>query len=111
MKKNVWQSGLKVLFLLVISVTTHSQPNKQGKVLVQKFLAPSIQNNKGGEDANRRLTIYLPPEYDKSNQRYPTIYFLHGFASDDFVSAGFSLMNFICLPELSAKPRCKTMLQ
>jgi len=83
----------------------HSQPAKQ------TFLAPSIQNNKGGEDANRRLTIYLPPEYDKSNQRYPTIYFLHSFASDDFVSAGFSLMNYICLPELSAKPRRKTMLQ
>ena len=83
MKKNVWQSGLKVLFLLVISVTTHSQPNKQGKIVVQKFLAPSIQNNKGGEDPLRQVSIYLPPGYEEKNQRYPTIYFLHGVGGND----------------------------
>ncbi len=83
MKRKVWQSGLKVLFLLLISVTTYSQSNKQGKVVVQKFLAPSIQNNKGGEDPLRQVSVYLPPGYDNSNQRYPTIYFLHGVATDD----------------------------
>ncbi len=67
MKRKVWQSGLKVLFLLLISVTTYSQSNKQGKVVVQKFLAPSIQNNKGGEDPLRQVSVYLPPGY---NERY-----------------------------------------
>ena len=55
----------------------------QGKIITRKFLAPSLQNNKGGEDPNRRLTIYLPPDYEKSNKRYPVLYFLHGFATDD----------------------------
>lgn len=54
----------------------------QGKVEEKVFSAPSIQNNKGGEDANRKLTIYLPPGYEKGNQRYPTLYFLHGYAAD-----------------------------
>ncbi len=62
----------------------------QGKVITQKFSAPSLQNNKGGEDANRRLSIYLPAGYDQSNKRYPVLYFLHGFASDDE-----EMMNYI----------------
>jgi hypothetical protein len=54
-----------LLFLSFLSLVCFSQ----GKVITQKFLAPSIQNNKGGEDANRRLTIYLPPGYEKTTQR------------------------------------------
>lgn len=75
--KNVFLS-----ILLLITVATYSQSN-DGKMVIQKFLAPSIQGNPGGEDPDRRVTIYLPAGYDKSNERYPVIYFLHGFASDD----------------------------
>lgn len=75
--KNIFLS-----ILLLITVTAYSQTN-DSKVVVQKFLAPSIQGNPGGEDPNRRVTIYLPAGYETSNERYPVIYFLHGFASDD----------------------------
>ena len=54
----------------------------QGRVEEKTFLAPSIQNNVGGEDPNRKLIIYLPPGYDSNNDRYPTLYFLHGYAAD-----------------------------
>jgi len=74
---------LPIILLYCFTSICYSQTNTGGKVVAQKFLAPSIQNNKGGEDANRRLSIYLPPGYDNGNQRYPTIYFLHGFATDD----------------------------
>lgn len=76
--KNIF---LAILLLMV--VTSYSQTSKEGKVVVQKILASSIQNNKGGEDPFRQVSIYLPPGYDESSQRYPTIYFLHGFAVDD----------------------------
>jgi S-formylglutathione hydrolase FrmB len=68
-----------LLFLSFLSLVCFSQ----GKVITQKFLAPSLKKNTGGEDANRRLTIYLPPGYEKTTQRYPVLYFLHGFAADD----------------------------
>jgi S-formylglutathione hydrolase FrmB len=55
----------------------------QGKIVVQKILSESIKNNKGGEDPSRDISIYLPPGYDASNQRYPTVYFLHGLNTDD----------------------------
>lgn len=39
--------------------------------------------NKGGEDPNRKVSVYLPPNYDASTQRYPVIYYLHGFMGKD----------------------------
>lgn len=72
---------LTVLCILFLSVVTYSQ----GKVITQTFIAASIQNNKGGEDANRRLSIYLPPGYETSTQRYPVIYVLHGYGGTDSV--------------------------
>ncbi|TWI79500.1 putative esterase [Lacibacter cauensis] len=70
---------LTVLCILFLSVVTYSQ----GKVITQNFVAASIQNNKGGEDANRRLSIYLPPDYETSTQCYPVIYVLHGYGGTD----------------------------
>ena len=69
--------------LLLVVFSSYSQSIKESKVVVQKFLAPSIQNNKGGEDPMRQLTIYLPPGYDGTTSNYPVIYFLHGFAVTD----------------------------
>jgi S-formylglutathione hydrolase FrmB len=31
----------------------------------------------------RQISVYLPPGYEESTQRYPTIYFLHGFGVND----------------------------
>lgn len=72
---------LTALLYLFLGATTYSQ----GKVITQTFIAHSIQNNKGEEDANRRLSIYLPPGYETSTQRYPVIYVLHGYGGTDSV--------------------------
>lgn len=74
---------LTLLALMLITFCTYCQTAKEGKIIVQRFLATSIQNNKGGEDPLRRVSVYVPPGYSESSQRYPTIYFLHGFAVDD----------------------------
>ena len=72
---------IPVLFLFLNNLS--AQNLQKGKVVVEKFLAVYIQGNRGGEDPLRRLTIYLPPGYDNSKQRYPVIYYLHGFLSND----------------------------
>lgn len=74
---------LTSIAFIFISTNSICQSNSEGKVIVQKFLAPSIQNNKGGEDPLRKVSVYVPPGYSTSTQRYPTIYFLHGFATND----------------------------
>ena len=69
------------IVLLLLSIATSALT--QGTIVTKTFRAPSIEGNKGAEDPNRRLTIYLPPGYAESTERFPVLYFLHGFASDD----------------------------
>ena len=73
----------QIILLLTLFISLKNFGQDTSKLEYIKFLAPSIQNNKGGEDANRSLSIYLPPGYAKSKDRYPVIYFLHGFAVQD----------------------------
>ncbi len=75
---------LSILLLLpLFYYYGYAQKSTESKVVTKTFEAASIAGNKAGEDANRRLSIYLPPGYDQSNERYPVIYFLHGFAVND----------------------------
>lgn len=55
----------------------------QGKIERREFVAASLENNPAGEDALRQLSIYLPEDYEKGNQRYPVIYVLHGYGGTD----------------------------
>jgi enterochelin esterase-like enzyme len=54
----------------------------QGKVVSFTLNSKALQNT-GGEDPNRKVSVYLPPNYDASTQRYPVIYYLHGFMGKD----------------------------
>jgi len=77
--KGVWI----LITLLLFSTSCFSQQPRKGKILEQKILSKSIEGNPGGEDPSRSVTIYLPPGYEAGYQRYPVIYFLHGFGADD----------------------------
>jgi predicted alpha/beta superfamily hydrolase len=69
------------LLLLIISTIVIAQ----GKLVRREFMATSLQNNKGGEDPLRQLTVYLPPDYEMGTQRYPVIYVLHGYGGTDSI--------------------------
>src|SRR5450432_3395699 len=71
------------VLLALISLTFSFGQNLKGTVIHERFLAPSLVENPAGEDAMRRLTIYLPPGYYQSKQHYPVIYFLHGMYGED----------------------------
>lgn len=70
-----------LFFLLQTFCLGYSQNNK-GKIIVAHINSPSLQNT-GGENPVRRITIYLPPHYDETTNRYPVIYYLHGFYWSD----------------------------
>lgn len=42
--------------------------------------SPALEGNLQGNDATRDVWVYLPPGYAKGRQRYPVVYFLHGYA-------------------------------
>ena len=77
--RNIFATFLVIL----ISLSTTFGQKINGTVIHERFLAPSIQGNPAGEDAMRRVTIYLPPGYYQSKQHYPVIYFLHGMYGED----------------------------
>jgi S-formylglutathione hydrolase FrmB len=76
---------LKFLFLLCC-LSGHSQ---KGKTVTTHFSAPSIRGNTGGESSERRMTIYLPPGYNAGKNRYPVIYYLHGYTFNDSTCAAW----------------------
>lgn len=51
----------------------------QGSLEQIKVFGPSLSGNLEQDDPNRDVHVYLPPNYESSNKRYPVIYFLHGY--------------------------------
>jgi S-formylglutathione hydrolase FrmB len=59
--------------------------NTRGTI-VTKIINSVYLKNSGGENPNRRISIYLPPGYDQSTKHYPVIYYLHGFLNTDSIT-------------------------
>ena len=55
-----------------------------GKITSFVLNSKALQNT-GGENPNRKVSVYLPPNYNASTQRYPVIYYLHGFMGKDSI--------------------------
>ena len=73
-------------FISLITIVTFCSigygQSLKGKI-IKDFITSSLLHNEGGENTTRRLTIYLPPKYDETNERYPVLYYLHGFTMTD----------------------------
>lgn len=67
------------LFLYVLATSLFAQ----GKIVTDRITSPSLEGNKLGDPATRNITIYLPPGYDSSDERYSVIYLLHGYGGDE----------------------------
>jgi S-formylglutathione hydrolase FrmB len=79
----VWGFMIRLLFGSINSV---AQTNGHGTFVHLRFEAASIKGNLAGENALRRVSVYLPPGYDKGNTRYPVIYCLHAYDTSDSTS-------------------------
>lgn len=73
----------KTLLLITLHLSLFTWATAQtGKVVSFELNSKALQNT-GGENPNRKVSVYLPPNYDASTQRYPVIYYLHGFMGKD----------------------------
>lgn len=63
------------IFLLILAATSFAQFS--GKVIEERTVKSSILNKQV------RYTIYLPPDYEKSERTYPVVYLLHGYTDDN----------------------------
>lgn len=58
---------------------------QSSKIVVEKINARTLVNP-AGENPEREISIYLPPDYDKLKNRYPVIYYLHGFQANHIIT-------------------------
>jgi len=73
------------IFLLLFSLRLAAQTAPPaGRVVVAYLDSKLLRGNPGGENPRRRVSVYLPPGYDANpRQRYPVLYYLHGFTWSD----------------------------
>jgi len=69
-----------LVFVLIGQIVLAQYPS--GKIVVHRLYSAALENQ-GGENPTRRVSIYLPPGYESSEDRYPVIYYLHGFTASD----------------------------
>jgi S-formylglutathione hydrolase FrmB len=73
------------LFLGLIVLITARSGFAQGHTPARKPISPRVQElsfHSKALDRDMRYTLVLPVDYDKSQQRYPVLYLLHGWAGD-----------------------------
>lgn len=52
-------------------------------MVVDTLRSRALEGNRIGDTMDRKVTVYLPPAYDRNPaQRFPVVYLLHGFTSD-----------------------------
>ncbi|MDQ1804711.1 alpha/beta hydrolase [Chryseobacterium sp. PTM-20240506] len=92
-----------IFLAFILSVHLFSaQKIPEGKV-VTTFITAKTLHNKAGENPKRRISVYLPPDYEKSLKRYPVIYYLHGFFWNDSLLVGSDRINHIIDRAIEAK--------
>ncbi len=87
-------TGYVLFFVLLVAVLIVHESNGQinaGKVTTFTINAKSL-HNKGGENPNRKVSVYLPPQYETSNKRFPVIYYMHGFMGTDSINANMKMI-------------------
>ncbi|MGA9521753.1 MAG: alpha/beta hydrolase-fold protein [Myxococcaceae bacterium] len=60
-----------------------------GTVEIVELDAPSLEGNPLGDPTRRAMPVYLPPGYEGGNERFPVVYFLHGFTGSGTKWVGF----------------------
>lgn len=82
---------LGLFYLLFIAGPSIAQ---QGGTVVFDSIYSKRLENRYGENPKRAISIYLPPGYSNSMERYPVIYFLHGFNSDHRLPGEKELLDY-----------------
>src|SRR6188474_1510080 len=91
--------AILALPLLLVPATGFAEPASQhtaGHYERVKVHGASLVGNLDGDPADRDVSIYLPPGYEKQpKRRYPVLYLLHGFTDSDSCWFGLEKAHFV----------------
>jgi enterochelin esterase-like enzyme len=75
------------------TATAHHNAGKYERVTVH---GRSLEGNLEGDTPDRKVSVYLPPSYEREpGRRYPVLYLLHGFTDSDSRWFGLSGKHFV----------------
>jgi len=81
--------SISLLAILLLAFFSSGQqgtaPATTSKLVELKIQAPSLKGNLLRDPTEQPVYIYLPPGYEASTKRYPTLYLLHGFTANSSV--------------------------
>ncbi|HEX8357718.1 MAG TPA: alpha/beta hydrolase-fold protein, partial [Segetibacter sp.] len=103
-KKLHQRKGIAIVIFLVLLIGAEVQSQTvtplKGSVERIKVHGKGLEGNLEGDDADRDVSVYLPPGY-KANpkKRYPVVYFLHGYTDNDAKWYGF-VKHWINMPAI-----------
>jgi S-formylglutathione hydrolase FrmB len=97
MKK--WGLLLAIFFLMI-----YAQAQEVTGKIVNRVINSAYLQNSGGENPNRKISVYLPPDYDQANLRYPVIYYLHGFMGTDSIYPNMKLILDMAVSKKKIRP-------
>jgi S-formylglutathione hydrolase FrmB len=84
------------VLLLAIAVLAR-EPKPHGQVVQIKVHGSALEKNHVVDSPDRDVSVYLPPAYGSSTQRYRVVYLLHGYTATD---RGWMNTTYVALPEL-----------
>jgi pimeloyl-ACP methyl ester carboxylesterase len=100
------RAALSQVFLLLFTIAFYGATAQQipaGRVVSFIIQAKTLQNS-GGENPNRKVSVYLPPGYEQSGKRFPVIYYLHGYSATDSIYSSMKLILDRAISERKIRP-------
>lgn len=85
-------------FVLLLALAALArEPKPHGQVVQIKVHGSALEKNHVVDSPDRDVSVYLPPGYDSSTQRYRVVYLLHGYTGTD---RGWMNPSYVGLPEM-----------
>ena len=92
-----------------------------GRIVFSRFESKALHGNPLGDPHARDVVVYLPPQYDSADQRFPLVLMLPAFGASHYSPLSFSpwkrntlealddqMVSGVCPPAIVAIPDCMT---
>lgn len=93
-----------ICFLVIALFAIKVQSQTVSGTVVTRIINSTYLQNNGGENPDRRISIYLPPGYDQSTKHYPVIYYLHGFMGNDSIMPNMKMILDMSIAKNKIRP-------
>ena len=86
--------------------------DSEGTIIVDKVFSQGLESNLLSDNPERKVSIYLPPDYDtETSKSYPVLYLLHGYLCDHDTWFGGELSEEYGENGLNMKKMLDTLIQ